>query len=103
MHSEEVYSQLIRAADRDLLSARERLEHFLQQIAEATHPSGLEGDRKAVLPLRQWEIAQLIGVTPQWLSRLFHELEEVGTLRRQSEGFLLDIESLRRARTTRDR
>jgi len=39
-------------------------------------------------PLKHWEIAQLISVTPQHLSRLLKRLEEEGIIRR-NKGWLI--------------
>ncbi|MGH2376405.1 MAG: helix-turn-helix domain-containing protein [bacterium] len=35
------------------------------------------------MPLRHWEIAQLLAVTPAYLSRLFNRLEQEGILLRR--------------------
>lgn len=62
------------------LSARERLEAV---IAEVTgEPGPCDG---APLPLRDWELAQLVGVTPQYLCVLVHELRDEGLLERRGE------------------
>ena len=34
-------------------------------------------------PLRQWEVAQLVGVTPSYVSQLLGELEREGVVRRE--------------------
>lgn len=72
MHSEEIHTDLTRAADDRTLSARERLERFLRRFATAVS-SGSSPDR-AVVPLKQWEIADLLGITPQYLSQLLHDI-----------------------------
>ena len=73
MHSEEIYDQLGREADLRLLPARQRLEHLLATIMPQLEPSAATADRKVRIPLKQWEIAQLIGVTPQYVCMLLRE------------------------------
>jgi CRP/FNR family transcriptional regulator len=83
MHSREVYDQMAGMVKLACLSARQRLEHFLwesisaQDGAEPHTPIWLQS------PLKHLEIAQLIVVTPEHLSRLLKELEQDGLLRRQ--------------------
>jgi CRP-like cAMP-binding protein len=72
MHSEEIHTDLTRAADDRSLPARERLGRFLRTFA--THREG-RVPRRADVPLKQWEIADLLGITPQYLSQLLHEME----------------------------
>jgi CRP-like cAMP-binding protein len=70
------------------LSARERLETCLELMQGEL---GRESSRGEVeLPLRDWELAQLLAVTPTYLSRLMRELEREGRL----------VRSGRRARVT---
>jgi len=89
MHSEEIYTEITRVADDRSRSARERLERFLEQLLPAL---GASSDGRSVgihVPLRQWEIAHLIGVTPQYLCQLLHEMEGEGVIRR--EGNVLSL------------
>src|SRR5438067_1184303 len=67
------------------VARRELLRSFLGMIGNnARHESGpLE------LPLRDWQVAQLLGVTRQYLSRLMQELEAGGTLRRSGKRWVL--------------
>jgi len=78
LQAEEVASTLARAGDRGILSARQRLATLLEDL-EAALPLDRRGRE---LPLRDWEIAQLVGVTPPYLSRLVHELTSADRLRR---------------------
>jgi len=75
MNSEEIHDQLVEAADRSSLPARERLERFLTRLVPRDAVAGPNGQWRVPIPLRQWEIADLIGVTPQYVCQLFHELE----------------------------
>lgn len=83
MHSEEIYATIARA-NRDALSARERLMEFLGGFWP---DCGGERGRELVIdiPLRKWEIAELIGITPQYLSELFKQLESEGLLERSND------------------
>jgi len=56
------------------LSALGRLSKFLSEV--------LQGRGEAPIPLKQWEIAELLGVTPEHLSRLLKVLESKGLVRR---------------------
>jgi len=57
------------------LSAQQRLERLLEQLAQAVNNA--DGSRPIRLPLvlKQWELAQLVAVTPQHLSRLMKKMK----------------------------
>lgn len=65
------------------LSARERLERIILRLAMDDQASQNRASKCIRLRplLRQWEIAQLIGVTPQHLSRLLKRMQEDGLIR----------------------
>jgi CRP-like cAMP-binding protein len=88
MTCEEVQAQLGLVTDLSTVPARERLEQFLWSLAAGLRPSS-EGDVRFEVPLRQWEIAQLIGVTPPYLSQLLGELGEAGVLSRDGPAIVL--------------
>jgi len=92
MHSREVFAELEQVVDLSTRSARDRLEQFLQRLAATLKPAGAAGEVRLAIPLRQWEIAQLIGVTPPYLSELIRELEQDGTLRREASALVLNPE-----------
>lgn len=87
MHSREVYDQLVQFAAHTCQSARRRLEEVLRHLARE-FGSDRGGWIQLQLPLRQWELAQLVAVTPPYLSELMKELESDGILRRE-RGWLL--------------
>lgn len=62
------------------LTARERLTAILTRTSTAGEGSGRT--YAASRQLRDWELAQLIGVTPQYLSLLVHDLEGEHVLER---------------------
>lgn len=82
IHGQEVHEQALRIADLTCASARCRLERLLVDLATAAGHSRAGTEYRLQLPLRHWEIAQLIGVTPPYFSELLKELEVEGVLRR---------------------
>jgi CRP-like cAMP-binding protein len=62
-------------------SARRRLEDLLSVLAES--PLGREAARGEIpIPMRCWEVAEFLCVTPFHLSGLWSELERAGLVRR---------------------
>jgi CRP-like cAMP-binding protein len=86
VHSLEVHQQAAQQASLRCLSASKRLcklllqfipsipaaEGQMAQFFSPKTPSSI----KTPLPLKQWEIAQLIGVTPEHLSRILRRLKQ---------------------------
>jgi CRP-like cAMP-binding protein len=72
--SAEVLNQAARMSEMACLPARQRLEQFLWKIAEQKG-EGETTDFKLQLPVKQWEAAQLLAITPTYLCRLLAELE----------------------------
>jgi CRP-like cAMP-binding protein len=89
MHSRQTYEELVQLAEATAASARERLEGFLGRLVPWASSLNDHGEHRIDLVLRHWEIAQLIGVTPPYLSGLFGELERAGAVRREGEGLVL--------------
>ena len=78
--SRDAYEGMVKLCGLACLSARERLEQLLCELALAlTH---LDGEKPARfrLPLKHWEMAELISVTPQHLCKLLKELQREGVL-----------------------
>ena len=88
MTCEEVHAQLGLVTDLTTVPARQRLEQFLWSLASGLRPSS-EGDVRFEVPLRQWEIAQLISVTPPYLCQLLGELCEAGVIARDGQAIIL--------------
>lgn len=80
MQSREVYGQFQRLAELSGASSRERLEHFLRSLLPFTAASNARAEVRVCLPLKRWELAQLIAVTPEHLSRLFRQLSDEGVI-----------------------
>jgi len=93
MHSREVHAEIDQVTEFHSLSARRRLERFLRRLEGSLEPIGEgngNGDEvRLEIPLRQWEIAQLIGVTPPYLSELTRDLETRGLLRREKDSLVM--------------
>ena len=82
MHSQEVLNEIEHVAALNSLSARERLKEFLSRLRSQLAADLASPCEHLPLPLREWEIAQLVAITPQWMCQLMHELEAEGILRR---------------------
>jgi CRP-like cAMP-binding protein len=64
-------------------SPRSRLTKLLAQLASATSDRESNGEIRLFSPLRQWELAQIISVTPQHLSKMLKQMEDEGLVRRE--------------------
>lgn len=88
MHSHEVYDQVAHLVQLGGAPARHRLEQLLWNFVSALEPNGSEQTIRIALPLKQWEVAELIAVTPPYLSHLYKEMERDGMLQRRN-GWLI--------------
>ena len=84
----ELHQEFARAASLACLSARERLASYLAMLRAESPP---HDDIR--LPLRDWELAQLLAVTPQYLSRLMQEVAAQGQVQRSGKSWLLSCAS----------
>lgn len=83
MLSAEILEQTARISQIACLSARHRLEQLLWQLACDQSVSNGNPAVKFQLPLRYWEVAQLLAVTPTYLSRLLTTLEQEEVISRR--------------------
>ena len=83
MHSREVLSQFHHLADLGVRTARQRLERVLRRLAAITTPDAGDREVRLLSPLKRWELASLIAVTPEHLSRLLRQLRDDGVIRVQ--------------------
>jgi CRP/FNR family transcriptional regulator len=86
MLSREVCEQAARLSQIACCSSRQRLELALRGLMPEA--AGSAKDVKLQTPLKHREIAELIAVTPEQLSRLLREMEQEGLLRRE-KGWLI--------------
>jgi CRP-like cAMP-binding protein len=78
IQSREVHEQLNWLGEMACCSARSRLRNFFSRLTEVCKVDGKKS--RVRLPLKQKEVAELIAVTPEHLSRLLHELSRDGLL-----------------------
>ncbi len=81
--SDEVIHQAARIAEIACLSARQRLEVFIWRITQQSD-SRSRNESRLQLPLRQWEVAQFLAITPAYLCRLLAELESEELISRRN-------------------
>lgn len=94
LHSLKIQQYVEHLADLGCLSAKQRVKVALGQLLELLGPATTSSDVplsdsvRMALPLTQLELAQLVMVAPETLSRLLGELEQEGIIRR-SNGWLM--------------
>jgi CRP-like cAMP-binding protein len=82
--SREVHEQLNWLGEMSCSSARSRLGNVFRKLSEIGKVH-MDGKKSRVrLPLKQKEVAELIAVTPEHLSRLLHDLSRAGLLHLQN-------------------
>ena len=83
--SDEILSQAARMSEIACLPARKRLEQLLWQIRDKDPPhETANAHRRFQLPLKHWEAARLLAITPTYLSRLLAELESEAIITRKN-------------------
>jgi CRP/FNR family transcriptional regulator len=89
MQSSEVNEQINRVVGLGSFSARRRLERCLSSlVAELGFVESREG-LMLQLPLKYWEIAELVAVTPSYLSRLLDQMEGERIVKRKRRWLLI--------------
>jgi len=78
LHSRELYEQLNWLGELACCPARSRVANLLRRLAVSSEPNGGFNDARVHLPLKRKEIAELIAITPEHLSRLLHEFSKEG-------------------------
>jgi CRP-like cAMP-binding protein len=87
--SVEVCDQTVQLANLGCLSSRHRLGHMLRHLVAIQCGGGDDaGEVRLRLPLKQYEIAGLIAVTPEHLSRLLKQMQREGVVR-HDKGWLV--------------
>jgi len=95
MQSYEAIDHITHMARISCLPAQERLADLLWELAHALELPTSSSEILLRLPLKHWELAQLIAVTPEYLSRLLKKMQRDGIVR-QKKGFMIiqDVEKL---------
>ena len=92
MLSTDVLDHISRISQLTCLPARQRLEQFLWQLCERLGPDDIvqraESAAKLQLPLKHYEIAELLSITPTYLCRLLNALEMESVITR-SKGWIM--------------
>jgi CRP-like cAMP-binding protein len=78
LHSREIHDNIQRMAQLGCLRSRQRLEQVLRDFAIT---NGRGPGAHLQLPMRHYEMARWIGVTPEHLSRLLHQMQDEGLIR----------------------
>jgi CRP/FNR family cyclic AMP-dependent transcriptional regulator len=84
-----IYSSVISISEKGALSGRRRLEKFLWEMIQAKNNCNTGKALKVPIPLRLWELAQLLGLTPEYLSRLINKMEKEGVISRKNGWLIL--------------
>jgi len=92
MLSERVLDDGMRIAALGCMPAKDRLDQFFRELIleqeQATGPDLQKKPMRLQIPLKLKELAQLIAITPEYLSRLLSASEQQGTIRRD-KGWLV--------------
>jgi len=78
IHSRELQDQANRLGELVCCSARSRLATILKRLITASGIPTAGRNARVRSPLKKKEMAELIGITPEYLSRLFHALKIEG-------------------------
>lgn len=83
--SREIYRQVFRNVELGCHSARQRLEKLLWEMTSAPTQVTSKHGIKIRFPMKYWEIAELISVTPEHLSRLLKQMQQEGLILRKRD------------------
>ena len=102
VQSYELYDQLSQLVGFGCLSARLRLEEMFSQLISTLGSKAGEKKIRLRLPLKHWELAKLIAVTPEHLSRLLKEMQVEGLVQMDKGWILISDASLLRSRPSHE-
>ena len=83
--SREIYRQVVRNVELGCHSARQRLEQLLWEMTSVPAAVKSRHEIKIRLPMKYWEIAELVSVTPEHLSRLLKQMQQEGLILRKRD------------------
>lgn len=87
--SRDAYEQIIHLTQLGCLSARRRLEILLCQFISMKGAHKFSSAISLALPVKLWEIAEIIAVTPEHLSRLLSVMQREGILLRENKRLII--------------
>lgn len=93
-HARELYRQIGWIDELASLSSLERLKLVMRRFITALPRQTSNRGVRLNVPLRHWELARLIAVSPEHLSRLLREMEREGIIER-SKGWVIVSDILR--------
>ncbi len=94
--SRETYERVTHIVQLGCSSARQRLEELFWKLASANPRGEGENEARIALPLKQWEVAELIAITPEHLNRVVKQMQREGILQwKKGAVVILDLQSLR--------
>ena len=82
-------SSMLSISDQSCLSGRQRLEKFLWEVVQMQNGIVPQRPIKIQMLLKNWEVAQLLALTPQHLCRLIKQLENEGIVMRKNGWLIL--------------
>lgn len=88
LHSYEVLNHISHVSQLSCLTAQQRLENLLWQLTSTLRQRESLDEIQVQLPLKYWEVAQLLAITPEYLCRLLKKMHEEGLLR-QDKGWII--------------
>ena len=86
MLSRRLRSSMLSISEKSCVSGRHRLEKFLWELVQTQNGFDKNKLIKIQMILKNWEVAQLLSLTPQHLCRLVKQLEREGILMRKTVG-----------------
>lgn len=90
MLSQEIFNHAKKSVMLGCLPAIDRLKSLLYKfISDMYQQTELQKNMKIALPLTHKELAQIIAITPEHLSRLLKELEKQGIIKREKDILML--------------
>lgn len=84
----EAYDQVVQLIGLKGFSARQRFEQLLLQYISSTGV-GQQNVASVQLPLKHCEIARLIAVTPEYLSRILKQMQREGLIQRDNDRLVI--------------
>ena len=94
VQSFQICDYFTRLADFGCLSARDRLLKLLALLVSVSNSNDQETKIRLRLPLKNWEVAELIAVTPEHLSRVLKEMQREGFLNKDKGWIVIPRDSI---------